>query len=333
MMEQGLRKLQEIAAKMKEEREQGLAPNPPAPTVREFISWFGFQRRSSWLIDRVRNELEAHGLHTEPDFENTYIDSTICFRDSAVSTPPSDGTLRVDALEAAHNSPIAVAPDDDLKKATTIMLCNGFSHVPVMTGTRDVKGIVTWESIGRSADQTGDKARQYMTSPQVIDGRRPLFEAVHIITKHGYVLVRGQDNTITGIITASDLNHQFLQLAEPFLLIGEIEHHVRRVIHGKFTREELLSASETSSGRSIDDIASLTFGEHCRLLENQERWDRLNLQVDRAVVVKQLHDVRKIRNNVMHFSPDGLEPKDIRKLREMTRFFQDLAQRRPAAST
>ena len=99
MMEQGLQKLQGIAARMKEEREQGLAPNPPAPTVREFISWFGFQRRGSWLIGRVRDELEVLGLHTEPDFENAYIDSTICFGDSAVSPPPSDGTLRVDALD------------------------------------------------------------------------------------------------------------------------------------------------------------------------------------------------------------------------------------------
>ncbi len=331
MMEQGLQKLQEIATRMREEREQGLAPNPPAPTVREFISWFGFQRRSSWLIGKVRDEMEALGLHSEPDFENAYIDSKICFRDSAESPPPSDSTLRVDALEAAHNEPATVAPDDDLKKATTLMLCNGFSHVPVVTGTRDVKGIVTWESIGRSADQSGDKVRYYMTPAHVIDGRRPLFDAVNIITQHGYVLVKGRDNSITGIITASDLNHQFLQLAEPFLLVGEIEHHVRRMIHGKFTREELLSASETSNGRSIDDIASLTFGEHCRLLENKERWDRLNLHVDRGVVVHQLHEVREIRNNVMHFSPDGLEPKDIRKLREMTRFFQDLAQRRTAA--
>ena len=160
-----------------------------------------------------------------------------------------------------------------------------------------------------------------------------MFNAVSMITEHGHVLVRSGDNTITGIITASDLNRQFLELAEPFLLIGEIEHHVRWIIHGKFTRDDLLSARGTSSGGSIDDTASLTLGEYCRLIENQERWDRLGLHVDRAVFVQQLHDVREIRNNVMHFNPDGLEPKAIRTLREMTRFFRDIAQRRPAASS
>lgn len=327
MMDQGLQKLREIATRIKEDRERGLAPNPSATTVREFISWFGFQRRSSWLVDKVRNELEVLGLHTEPDFENAYIDSCIGFRDSAESPPPPDSTLRVNALEAAHNSPTTVAPDDNLKKATTLMLCNGFSQIPVVTGTRDVKGIVTWESIGRSADQSGDEVRHYMTSAHEIDGDRPFFYAVRTIIEYGYVLVRGRDRSITGIITASDLNDRFLQLAEPFLLIGEIEHHIRWLIHGKFTRDELLKLGKTSNDRNIDDIAGLTFGEYCHLLGDRERWDRLNLHVDRGVVVRQLHDVREIRNNVMHFSPDGLEPKDIRKLREMARFFQDLSQR------
>jgi len=40
---------------------------------------------------------------------------------------------------------------------------------------------------------------------------------------HEYVLIRAADRRICGIVTTSDLGLQFLQLGEPFLLLGEIE--------------------------------------------------------------------------------------------------------------
>ena len=50
---------------------------------------------------------------------------------------------------------------------------------------------------------------------------------------------QAHDKTICGIVTASDLNDQFLLLAEPFLLVGEIQNGVSRMLHGKFTKSEL----------------------------------------------------------------------------------------------
>ena len=164
-----------------------------------------------------------------------------------------------------------------------------------------------------------------MHEPEIIEGQRPLFDAVDLIARAGYVLVRGQDNLITGIVAASDLNGLFLQLAEPFLLVGEIESHIRRIIHGKFTREELVSISQSSDFQTIDHLPAMTFGEYCRLLEDPNRWERLNLQFDKTVFVSLLHEIRSIRNNVMHFNPDGLDPEEIQKLRNASRFFQRLA--------
>ena len=326
-MEQGFQRLRDIAKQMKDEREGGLAPKRPSPTAREFISWFGFQRRTPWFVNRVREELESCGLYTDPDFQNAYIDGPIAIYDSPETKPPIDNTLRVDTLLAAHNEPVNVTPDDDLARATTLMLSLNYSRLPVMTSKWEVGGIITWESIGvrRSLGQGGEKVRDYMDPPQVISGQRPLFEAVSTIVNHGYVLVRGENNAVSGIVTATDLNNQFLQLAEPFLLVGEIESHVRRLIHGKFTSEEIMSTTEASNDQTIGDIADLTFGNYCRLLEDPERWEKLKLQVDRKVFVDQLDRVRQIRNDVMHFNPDGLDPKEIDQLRSMAGFFQHLA--------
>ena len=297
-MEEGFRKLEEIAQQIQEERKQGLEPSDRSQTTREFISWFGYYRRSQWFCDTVREKLESLGLYTEPDFQNAYIDGPITIRDSFESTPPADSTLRVDTLNAAHNGPTAVTPNDSLTTAMTHMMGNDFSHLPVMSGPKTVKGIITWESIGTSTalGQTGGEVRHYMHAAEVIEGQRPLFEAVDIIARVGYVLVKAQDSTITGIVTASDLNDLFLQLAEPFLLVGEIESHVRRIIHGKFKTAELASVMPASAPKKTYSIADLTFGDYCRLLQNPNLWEKLKIPLDRAVLVGRLEDVTKLKS-------------------------------------
>ena len=326
-MDQGFERLDEIAQKIKEDRDKGLAPNAPTPTVREFMSWFGYARRGIWFVDRVRGKLEVLGLHTEPDFQHAYVDGQISFRDSSVSTPPADSTLRVEILEVAHNYPTLVKPNHSLSAAITHMMSNDFSQIPVMTGPHDVKGIITWESIGTNTALgiTGKEVRHFMAPAEIIEGQRPLFDAVNVIARTGYVLVKSDNGSITGIVTASDLNELFIQLAEPFLLVGEIESHIRRIIHGKFTSAELSSITGPSVGENNDHITDLTFGDYCRLLEDESKWVKLNLQFERTVFVRQLHEIREIRNNVMHFNPDGLAPEDIGRLRNSSRFFQRLA--------
>ena len=325
-MEEGLQKLRAISRQMRTDREQGFAPNPLTLTPRELASWFGYERRSPWLVDRVRQELESCGLHTEPDFNDVGADYPISILASSLPVSPSDNTLRVNTLPAAAKVPMSVKPDDELSRAKTLMAGYDYSQVPVMTSPREVKGIITWKSIGSTTRPSGDKVRHFMDdSPQTIDGRRPLFEAVEIIANHGYVLVRGHDNSITGIVTISDINSHLLQRTEAFLLVGEIESHVRSIIHCRFTREEVLSALHRSDSDTPDGIGDLMFGDYCRLLETPHLWDKLGLHEDRATFVKQLHEVREVRNDVMHFNISELPTRDIQKLRTLAPFFRSRA--------
>ncbi len=61
-----------------------------------------------------------------------------------------------------------------------------------------------------------------------------------------------------------------------------------------------------------------------RLLENPKRWDRLKLAVDRVLFCKDLDRVRRIRNDVVHFDPDGITTEDLDMLRDFTRFLKQL---------
>jgi hypothetical protein len=171
----------------------------------------------------------------------------------------------------------------------------------------------------------GSSVRDFMDTHHEIRADSSLFEAIPIVAKHQYVLIRGADNRITGIVTESDLNLQFQQLAEPFLLLDEIENHVRRILADKFSPDELAGVRDPKDGeRTIHGVEDLTFGEYVRLLENDDRWQRINIQLDRTTFCKALDQVRRIRNDVMHFDPDGIPSNDLERLRDFAGFLKKL---------
>ena len=206
------------------------------------------------------------------------------------------------------------------------MQLHDYSQLPVMTNEYKVSGIISWKSIGArlSLGRKCEYVRDCMDPPEELSVTAPLFDAIATIAEHGYVLIRGTENAITGIVTASDISLQFMQLAGPFLFVGEIEGHLRHLIHGKFTLEQLRAASLSEGGQTVEGSGDLTLGGYCQLLGDRSNWEQLNLNIDRAEFIKHLNDVREIRNDVMHFNPDGLSEDETRKLRDIARFFENL---------
>jgi CBS domain-containing protein len=238
-----------------------------------------------------------------------------------------DPVYGIDRLAASTRKPLAVSPETKLEEAFTHMLTNDFSQLPVMTSERDVKGVITWATIGSrlAMGKNCSLAREVMEQHYEIRADASLISAIGIIAEHQYVLVRGHDQKIKGIVTASDLSLQFQQLAEPFLLLGEIENHLRQVISQRFTHTELKSAKDpTDTRREVTSVADLSYGEYKRLLENPERWEKLNITVDRKTCLEKFENVRRIRNEVMHFDPDGIPERDLQAIREFARFLQRL---------
>lgn len=327
--------------------------------VRELLSWFGASRRSYKNVAMIRLALKSTNLSTEPDFEDAYIDSAVRFipavekiaegfsiQPSAINSHTvltnaeapdmaaqslsvvyADPTYRISKLEAANRPPIFVAPDTLINEAVTLMIEKDYSQLPVMTSERDVKGVISWTSIGSrlALGRNAASVRELMDQHQEIRADASLFSAIDIIAEYQYVLIRGRDQRIMGIVTASDLSMQFRQLAEPFLLLGEIENHVRRIISKHISGPDLKAVKDPSDPeRTINGVEDLTFGEYVRLLESPEQWAQLKLYVDRREFVAMLERVRIIRNDVMHFDPDGIPDSDLKTLREVAQFFQRL---------
>ncbi len=326
-------------------------------TVRTLLSWFGFERRGYYKIRKIRKALNKLKLRTLPDFEEAWIDGTIAFVSKAVaskaketdvipaetvsnaepdeaaaSTPISgratkDPTSRIGRLAAANRPPFFVAPDATVAEAITLMLQHDYSQLPVATTERDVKGMFSWKSLGSrlALGKECAKVKDCMEPPSDMNADASLFEAIQQIVEHECVLVRDGTRRITGIITTADLGLQFAQLGEPFLLLGQIENHIRILIAEKYSKPELAEARDPSdSSREIEDVADLTLGEYVRLLENPKRWPKLGVLVDRKTFVEELRRIVRIRNDVMHFDPDGIGPEDLEKLRKFGRFLSEL---------
>ena len=289
----------------------------PTEKVRTLLSWFEVKRRREGVVAEIKKALDEHNLGTEPDFEKTWIDGDIQFvrkSKSAANDIPIDPTFRLGRLESANKKVVSVAPTDDLKKAVTLMLTNDFSQLPVMNGPREVKGIVSWKTIGArlALEKPCNQCKDFMEAAHVISNDVSLLEAVDIIGKHDYVLIQAADKSISGLVTASDFSLQFRAMSEPFLLVGEIENGIRHLLYGKFNSKELGKArDENDSKRIVETPSDLTFGEYVRLLESECNWKKLNIKIDRVEFIHQLNRVREIRNDVMHFDPDGIDSKDV----------------------
>jgi hypothetical protein len=79
-----------------------------------------------------------------------------------------------------------------------------------------------------------------------------------LLAIHDALLVRSENNAICGIITNADIGAQFGTLAEPFLLLGDIETALRILIERSFSMNELKAAVDPGDGkRSIESVHNL----------------------------------------------------------------------------
>jgi CBS domain protein len=161
-----------------------------------------------------------------------------------------------------------------------------------------------------------------------VNEERPLFDAVREVIRHGVVVVRSRENKLCGLVTQRDVAAVFVDLAEPFLFLGQIENHLRELVERMhLSREQLQSLADERESERAENAArvdDLTLGELIRAIQNPQFWDRLGFKHDRAILLNRLERVRKIRNRVMHFDADGISPEDKGYLKETRRILQEL---------
>lgn len=335
--------LEQIAAELKERK------TATPVTIRTFLSWFDAQRRTPGNVEYINTQMSMAGLRTVPNYLNIWVDTPITFeliaehpaetenRESAGfqptihdpelaldSTSAADPSFKIGKIASANNPPVSVKPNATLEEAVTLMLARNFSQLPVMTTDREVKGVVSWASIGArlATKTTGPDVQTYMDDHQEIVISASLFSGIRIILEHNYVLVRSPDRKVSGIVTASDIALEFEEISTPFLLLAEIENNLRSLISKKLTMTDIKRAcGEEHLPKEFSGVSELTFGNYVRILEHVDNWAKLGLYLDRITFCSELSVINTIRNDVMHFDPDPLSEQDLSKLRNVAKMF------------
>lgn len=297
---------------------------------RDFLAYFECRKRTIGNTGRIDNFLVANKIETKPNYKNTYIDGEITLKHKprATSKTESDPIQRINILPSANKQPLTIPRDAKLKDAITKMMMNNYSQLPVMSNPRTVTGFITWESIGTALANgvNSEDVKDYLvTDVEILPYDKPLLEAIKTIIEKEVVLVQKKDKTFSGIVTLADISSQFLVVTEPFLLLEQIENLVRLLLDNKFLIEDIqefcVSEDEDCKIESIDD---LTFGQYIRLIEKPENWTKLDLSIERSTFIKQLDTVREIRNDIMHFDPEGITTEQKEVLTNMARFLMEI---------
>ncbi|MCQ4083987.1 CBS domain-containing protein [Streptomyces sp. RB6PN25] len=329
-------------ARLKRARELAEAGQPQSLSVEELLTWWGATGRGL-VNEQIEAELANHSLVTAPGFDKVPLASTIQLVKAAegnsaeglVAGAPAFTTasdedesretgLTVGTLPSALGGVISVKPTATFEEAITLMALHDFSQLPVLAGPHNLRGALSWKSIARARHADPDAS----LSQAIVDARdvrydHDLIDILPALAELDFVLVKDHHNAIAGIVTAADVAQAYGDLASHFLLIGEMDRRLRQVIAGTFTLSEVTGLCDPA-GERVTSFGDMTVGDYLRLLENPDRWQQLGWPLDRKVFIGRLEEIRRIRNNVMHFnSSDPLPRADVDKIRNLNKLLRE----------
>jgi CBS domain-containing protein len=238
-----------------------------------------------------------------------------------------DPVFRLGKLAAANKEPTVIAPDAPLSRAITVMMLNDFSQLPVTTHAKlyRIEGAVHWRSIAQAyaLQKAPVRVQECMGFAPVYSADDSVFEALDEMTQYGFVLVRAQ-NRLQGIVTLVDVASEFRGSFEPFVLIGEIERHLRQLLDRHVPLELIRRVCEVPDSRPISGASDLSFGQYQRLLEREDVWNLCGLLVDRGEISRRLEKIREIRNEMMHFHSEAVDREGLETIRSLAVFLREV---------
>ena len=306
---------------------RGLAEKdaPERVRVRDLLSRWGASDRGDQTA-RIEADLANHGLATRPDFRSVTLDTPVAIltaaqdaekEDREVGEAPATAAdddedldssyigLMVGNLDAALGGIESVSPSASIGEAVTKLLINDFSQLAVLAGKHNLRGAVTWQSIAQARLGNPDAVLADAIVPaHDVSYRSDLLTVLDDLRRRGFLFVRNESNAVAGIITAADVAGRYGVMANPFILIGDLDRLLRRAIR-KIPIAEVVAVCGRAGAR-LESHDDMSMGDYQRVLENPSLWARIGLPFDRVTFVDRIDEIREARNKVMHFNPDPL---------------------------
>lgn len=327
-------------ARLKNARGLADADAPVTVTVRDLLEWWGAARRGYLVTEQIAAELANHGLSTVPDFAAVGIDDRVTLTGPSGDTEGEEGEAAAQGTVAGQEEPketgtpvsatasgdeegrgepiqgqtvgnlpsalkgvVSVPSSASFEEVFTKMRLNGYSQLPVLSGPRNLRGAVTWESIARVryADSKAPFS-DAIVAAHAVSYADHLIDVLPDLERFGFLLVKDQTNQIAGIITVADVAAEYGATARPFLLIGDLDRQLRRVISEGLDLAEVIALCDPDGRRKLAAFDQLSYGDYQQVLGNPEQWDKLGWPLDRKSFIARLDELRAIRNELMHFN-------------------------------
>lgn len=178
------------------------------------------------------------------------------------------------ALLPKDQQPLVLEATTPAGNALERMVDNGFSQVPVKDRAETIVGVFTWQSFGKRVMDLHAAKIDPTELPirEAMEPARFIHPEVYIDTETDwgnidYVLV-GVPDKLVGILGISDVLGRLNDFGEAFVLLYEVEHEIRDLIHDLYNDAELrevLEAMTVSANRDavqvVDELKSVLEGQ------------------------------------------------------------------------
>jgi CBS domain-containing protein len=289
--------------------------DPQVVSTKDFLALWGAKKRGSAILSNIENELESRGLVSVPEIATAdyYGSVTIRHREDDREQSAEQVGWPISSVLDEDRQLISVMKQTPLDEVETLMVMRNFSQIPVLSPSgRELYGTITWKALAAfprshmvsTAEQAMIRAYHANYTARSSDS---LLTHIATIISNEYIYIQSPSNEFVGILTATDLASSFLETAGPFIKLGEIEQRIRILIDRLPLSEIQAARLSLETTREVRGAADLTFGEYIRILQSPDNWERIGLPFDRVTVVKNLEEVGRIRNDVMHFRPHAAE--------------------------
>ncbi len=295
--------------------------------IRDLLGFWGVSGRGKNNVAIISEDLRKMGLQTNPPFDSGPLDGNILIERLGRDEEPQiqhDQTTqhmlllsKIDSATFAINKNIEgygigwVTQDASVSEATTIMLRYDYSQLPVVDSKENQVpiGVFSWESYSKAslAGMKPSKVAGAMDPAWPVDVHSDLFASASRIATDGYVLVTFKGK-LSGIVTGSDLTHEFEKLAIPFLAVMRCEQELKRVANGYLTKEP-------------GGADELTLGQVQGLF--RDHWPKLGWSLSKDEFDQWMESTRALRNSIAHFDdPDEDRSGDVESVHRLTRWLR-----------